>query len=186
MVTLDALWLPILVSTVLVFFASSLVWMALPHHRSDFKGLADEPAILEALGNQVLAPGLYNFPHPASFKAMSEPAFQDKMAKGPVGILNLWPKGSTGMGKSLLQWTVYALVLSTIVGYVTGRTLGVGAPFLVVFRVAGTVASLAYASAFVPPSIWFRHPWSVTWKNVADGVLYGLLTGAAFGWLFPR
>jgi hypothetical protein len=187
MVTLGALWLPILVSTILVFFASSLVWMALPHHRSDMKGLADEAAVMEALGKQVLAPGLYNFPHAASHKAMGEPEFQDKMARGPVGILNLWPKGSTtGMGKSMAQWITYSLVLSILVAYVTGRTVSVGAPFLEVFRVAGTVASLAYASAFVPSSIWFRHPWNVTWKNVADGVLYGLLTGAAFGWLFPR
>jgi len=31
------LWLPILVSTALVFVASNLVWMALPHHKSDAK-----------------------------------------------------------------------------------------------------------------------------------------------------
>ena len=70
--------------------------------------------------------------------------------------------------------------------YVTGRTVGAGAPFLAVFRVAGTVASMAYASAIVPSAIWWKRPWNVTWKEVADGIAYGLLTGAAFGWLFPR
>lgn len=186
MVTLDALWLPILVSTVLVFAASSLVWMVLPHHRSDVKGLPDEAALMEVLGRQKVAPGLYNFPHAQSMKAMGDPAFLDKLNKGPVGMLTTWPAGPINMGKSMGQWLAYVLVLSIVVGYVTGRTVGAGAPFLAVFRVAGTVASLAYASAIVPSAIWWRRPWSVTWKEVADGVVYGLLTGAAFGWLFPR
>ena len=43
MVTISTLWLPILVSTVLVFVASSLIWMVLPHHRSDTRKLPDFP-----------------------------------------------------------------------------------------------------------------------------------------------
>jgi hypothetical protein len=186
MVTLDALWLPILVSTVLVFVASSLVWMVLPHHRSDVKGFPDEAAVLDAIGKQSLAPGLYNFPHAPSPKAMGDPAFLDKMKKGPVGMVNTRPAGPINMGKMMGQWITYVLVLSIVVAYVTGRTVGGGAAFLPVFRVAGTVASLAYASAIVPSAIWWGRPWSVAWKEVADGIVYGLLTGAAFGWLFPR
>ena len=82
MVTLDALWLPILVSTVLVFVASSLVWMVLPHHRSDVKGLADEAAVMEALGHQALAPGLYNFPHAATHKDMGIRSSRTRWPKG--------------------------------------------------------------------------------------------------------
>jgi hypothetical protein len=185
MVTLDALWLPILVSTILVFVASSLVWMVLPHHRPDVKGLPDEAAVMEAIRKQSPAPGLYNFPHPPTRKAMSDPAFIDKMTKGPVGMLNVWAPRPINMGKSMGQWITYVLVISIVVAYVTGRTVGAGAPFLAVFRVAGTVGSLAYASAIVPGAIWWGHPWNVTWKEVADGIVYGLLTGASFGWLFP-
>ena len=100
------------------------------------------------------------------------------MAKGPVGMISVWPKGPINMGKSMGQWVTYVLVISIVVAYVTGRTLGAGASFPAVFRVAGTVASLAYASAIVPSAIWWGRPWSVTWKEVADGIVYGLLTGA--------
>jgi len=186
MVTLDALWLPILVSTVLVFVASSLVWMVLPHHRSDVKGLADEAAVMEVLGKQSPAPGLYRFPTPPNPKAMGEPAFQEKLKKGPVGMITMWPSAPFNMGKSMGQWIAYVLVVSIIVAYMTGRTLGLDAHYLAVFRVAGTVAVLAYASAIVPNSIWWGKPWSVTWKEVIDGVAYGLLTAGAFGWLWPR
>jgi hypothetical protein len=141
---------------------------------------------MEVLGRQKVAPGLYNFPHPESRKAMGDPAFLEKLNKGPVGMLITWPAGPINMGKSMGQWVTYVLVLSIVVAYVTGRTVCVGTAFLPVFRVAGTIASLAYASAIVPSAIWWRRPWSVTWKEVADGIVYGLLTGAAFGWLFPR
>jgi len=34
-------------------------------------------------------------------------------------------------------------------------------------------------------SIWYRRSWSTTLKATLDGVIYGLLTGGAFGWLWP-
>jgi hypothetical protein len=150
------------------------------------KGLPDEAAVMEVIAKQSPGPGLYNFPHAKSPKEMGDPAFIAKMAKGPVGLLNVSPSRPINMGKMMGQWITYVLVVSIIVAYVTGRTVPTGAPFLAVFRVAGTVASLAYASAIVPTAIWWGHPWNVTWKEVADGVMYGLVTGVAFGWLFPR
>ena len=40
-VTLIDLWLPILVAAVIVWFASALIWMAMPHHKKDIKKLPD-------------------------------------------------------------------------------------------------------------------------------------------------
>ncbi len=37
-------WLPILASAVVVFLASSIAWMVLPHHKKDVKTLPDEKA----------------------------------------------------------------------------------------------------------------------------------------------
>ena len=42
MVSLTALWLPILASAVLVFVMSSIVHMALGYHKTDYKSLPDE------------------------------------------------------------------------------------------------------------------------------------------------
>ena len=42
MVTLASLWLPILLSAVAVFIASSLVHMVLKYHDSDYPGLPSE------------------------------------------------------------------------------------------------------------------------------------------------
>ncbi len=72
-----------------------------------------------------------------------------------------------------------------LVAYIGAVTLDPGTEYLKVFQVIGTAAILAYAAAHVPRSIWFQRPWANTFKEVFDGVLYGLLTAGVFGWLWP-
>jgi len=71
------------------------------------------------------------------------------------------------------------------VAYVAGRTIAPGTGYLSVFRIAGSVAFLAYAGARAADSIWFGQPWMTTAKHYIDGLVYGLLTGGVFGWLWP-
>jgi hypothetical protein len=61
-----------------------------------------------------------------------------------------------------------------------------GAPYPVVFRVAGTAAFMSYGLGPVVNSIWKGQPWSVTLKEIFDGLVYGMLTAGTFGWLWPR
>ena len=49
MVTIGALWLPILLSAIAVWVASAIIWMAMPHHKSDWRKLPDEGAARRAL-----------------------------------------------------------------------------------------------------------------------------------------
>jgi len=49
MVYLTSLWLPILLSAVMVFVASSIIHMLLAYHRSDYKKLPNEEKLLEAM-----------------------------------------------------------------------------------------------------------------------------------------
>lgn len=185
MVSIPSLWLPILVATVLVFVASSLVWMVLPHHKSDTRRLPDETAAVDVLGKQGLMPGLYRFPWANSMAETKDPAFLEKL-KGPVGLLTVMPSSAYNMGRSMGLWAVYLVVVGVFVAYATGRALGPGADYLAVFRLAGTVAFLTYSGALLPASIWWGKPLGVTLKEIADGLLYGLLTAGAFGWLWPR
>ena len=63
MVALTALWIPILLSAVIVFVASSIIHMALPYHRSDYKRLPDEDKVMAALRSVGVTRGMYVFPH---------------------------------------------------------------------------------------------------------------------------
>lgn len=182
-IQLMSLWLPIVLSTVAVFFASSLVWMVLQYHNSDWAKLPDEEAARSALDG--VAPGQYSVPHAASNEARKSTEWQEKCKEGPTAMLVILPSGLPAMGKQLGQWFVYCLVISFLVAYVASATLSADANYLQVFRIVGTVAVLAYAGAAAQGSIWFGHTWSRTVKDIIDGLIYGLLTAGVFGWLWP-
>ncbi len=93
--------------------------------------------------------------------------------------------GAPNRGKSLVQWLVFCLAVSFMIAYLGHAAIPAGAEYLHVFRVSGTIAVLAYSAARVPNAIWFGHTWGSTWKDVIDGLVYGLLTGGVFGWLWP-
>jgi len=186
MVYLAALWLPIILSAVVVFVASSLLHMLLTYHHHDYGKLPDEDSLLEAMRKAAVGPGNYRFPCPASMKDMSSPEMIDKFKKGPVGIVHVLPSGPPAMPKYLAMWFVYCLFVGFMVAYLTGRTTEPGAHYLGVFRVAGTAAFLGYAVGGLQDSIWRGQLWSTTIKHFVDGLIYALLTAGVFGWLWPR
>lgn len=185
MVPLTALWLPILLSAVIIFVASSIMHMLLKYHQSDYSQLPDEDKILAALRPANLKRGLYVFPF-CTHKDMKSPALIEKYKQGPVGFLTIVPNGPPALPKFLIQWFVYCLVIGFFVAYLTGRTLPRGTDYLAVFRVAGTAGFLAYGLGQLSNGIWKGQRWSATIKEVVDGLIYGLLTAGTFGWLWPR
>ena len=185
MVPLTALWLPILLSAVIVFVASSVMHMLLPYHRGDYQQLPEEGKLLAALRAAGLQRGLYMFPF-GSHKEMKSPAMVEKYKQGPVGTLTVIPSGPPPMPKFLGLWFAYCLVIGFFVAYLTGHTVAPGAHYRAVFRVAGTAAFLAYGLGHLSNGIWKGQPWGMTLKEVIDGLVYGLLTAGTFGWLWPR
>ena len=186
MVSIMALWAPILLAAVLVFVVSSIVHMVLPYHRTDYRKLPAQDEVMEALRRFNLPPGEYMVPKPDGMADMKTPAFQEKLKKGPVAMLTVMPSGAFGMGKNLVQWFLYSVLVAIFAAYVAGRAVGPGAEYLRVFRFAGTTAIAAYALGQIPGSIWMGRSWSTTLKGIFDGVLYGLVTAGCFGWLWPR
>jgi hypothetical protein len=90
------------------------------------------------------------------------------------------------MGKPLLQWFVYLLVISLFAAYIACHAIAAGASYPAVFRFVGVAAFMAYALGHAHQSIWYRQEWSTTGKYIIDGLLYSLLTAGVFGWLWPR
>jgi len=182
---LTDLWLPIVLSAVFVFVASSILHMVIPIHKGDFKKLPGEEKLLAEMRAQGIERAEYLFPCPSSMKDMATPEMLAKYKQGPVGFMTVVPSGEPGMGKQLTQWFVYSILISVFTAYVARLALGDGVPYLAVFRITGTVAILAYAAGHISNSIWKGVPWTTTLKFVFDGVVYGLLTAGTFGWLWP-
>jgi hypothetical protein len=186
MVTLGALWLPILLSAVLVFFVSFLVHMVLRYHASDYNPLPNEDAVRAAIRAGNPPPRQYIIPYCANPKDMERTEIKQKFIEGPVGVLNLKAPAAPTMGPMLIQWFVFVLVVSLCVAYVACHTIDPGATYMDVFGMVGAVGFLAYAAGTVPAAIWMGKPWSVEVKEIFDGLLYGLVTAGTFGWLWPR
>lgn len=185
MALLAQLWLPIVLSAVIVFIASSIVHMALPYHRSDYKKLPDEEKVTASLRAAGLTRGLYIFPF-CTPKEMKLVENVEKYKQGPVGMMTVFPLGQPFMPKFLGQWFGYCLIISFFVAYLAAHTIPPGVRYLAVFRVVGTAAFLAYGLGNLVNGIWRGQPWSVVSKEVIDGLIYSLLTAGTFGWLWPR
>jgi hypothetical protein len=185
MVTLMQLWLPIVASAFIVFVASSIIWMALPIHKHDYKNPGDaEGPLLEFMRSRGLAPGVYYVPWCHGAKG-NDPAMKEKLAKGPWGQLIVMP-GAPNMGKLLGIWMLHLLVISLLVAYVAAHAgLTPGAPYLSVFRVVAVVTLLAHAGYAIPLCNWHGLPWAQLPGRIFDGVIYAGLTAGTFAWLWP-
>jgi len=184
-VSIASLWLPIVLSAIVVFLASAVFHMVLKWHRGDYKKLPNEAAILEAIGREKVGCGVYMFPH-CDPKDAKSPEFKEKMSRGPVGILTMMEPGPFNMGKYLGLWFVYCFIVSVFVAYLTSRTVQSGTDYLAVFRIAGTVAFMGYGIGYFVDSVWKAQPWSNSIRHMIDGLVYALLTAGVFGWLWVR
>lgn len=186
MVEITMLWLPILLSAVFVFIASSIIHMAPLWHKNDYPAVPNQDKVMDALRPFNIPPGDYIVPRCNTQAEMKSPEYTEKLKKGPVLIMTVLPNGPMTMGKSLVLWFVYCLVVSLFAAYIAGRALTPGAEYLAVHRFAGATAFVGYSLAIWQTSIWYKRAWSTTLKVTFDGLIYGLLTGGTFGWLWPR
>lgn len=186
MTQLYELWLPILLSSVVVFLVSSAIHMATPWHKSDYGKVPNEDRVTAALRPFAIPPGDYMVPRPASGREVRSPEFLEKVRQGPVMIVTVLPNRLTPMGTNLALWFLYSVIVGVFAAYVAGRALPHGAAYWAVVRFAAVTAFLGYAGALWQLSIWYRRAWWTTIHATVDGFIYGLLTGCVFGWLWPH
>jgi len=185
LIPLTALWLPILLSGMVVFAVSAMIWMVMPHHKQDFAAADDEDALMDAVRSTVPGPGMYTFPR-APDGEMSGEAYRERLAAGPVGILRVRdPETVIDMRPAMAKSVLLHLVIAVFVAWLASSTLEVGASHASVFQVAGTAAFMAHGFIGFQESIWFGLPGRVAFKHALDGLVYALLTAGIFGWLWP-
>ncbi len=180
-----SLWLPVIVSAIVVFVASSILHMVLKYHKADYKALPNEEMVRDAIAKGDPAPGVYVTPYCHDMKQMQEPAVKAKYEKGPVAILAIMPKGVPAMPKLLALWFGFSLLVSLLAACVARHVLHPGDAGRLVMKVTGSVAFAAYALSHVSDSIWKGQPWANTVRAVFDGAIYALLTGLTFRMLWP-
>ena len=186
MTGLSALWMPILLSAVFVFVASSIIHMASPWHKSDYPKMPNEQAVMDAMRPLAIAPGDYFFPRPGSMADMKSQDYIDRADHGPVILMTVMPNGITPMGPIFVRWFIYLILVSTLVAIVAATSLPAGSSAKFVFHQTALVAFAAYGLALWQLSIWYRRSLSITIKSTVDAAVYAAVTGAVFAWCWPR
>ena len=174
------LLLPIVLSSVALFFASFLSWMVLQLHRKDWRKLGREDDFLRAVREIGLAPGNYMFPGCDSPEEMKSDAYQQRFQAGPRGVMTVF--SGVNMGRNLALTFVYFLVVNFCIAYLAEMALTPGAEPMLVFRFVSTAALVAYLPAIVAHSIWFR---CRIVGHVIESIAYALIVGAIFAAMWP-
>src|SRR5262245_40891401 len=180
-----SLWLPVLVSAVVVFILSSIFHMVIGHHKADYKGLRNEDEVRDALRRGSPAPGTYTVPYCKEMKDMKSPEMQKKWTDGPIAMLAISPNGAPNMGKYLGLWFVFCFIVSFLTAYVARITLNAGSDPMLILRLTSTVAFMGYGVGYGIDYIWKASPLANIVRAVIDALIYSLATGFIFKLLWP-
>ena len=171
----------VVLSAVVLFFASFLSWMVFQLHKQDWNKLPNnEDNFLAALAKCDAPVGSYMFPGACSHAERQSEEFQKKFAAGPRGVLTLLPPVS--MGQNLGLTFAYFLAVSAGLAYLASVAFRPGAGFLSVFPFVFTAGLMTFLAGMVSHAIWFR-PRVV--GHVIESVAYAALTATIFAALWP-
>lgn len=176
------LWLPIVLSSVALFFASFLSWMVLKLHKVDWLRMPREDDWQKTVESWGLARGAsYMFPMTDDPEEMKRPEYLEKCQRGPCGVITVFAQNN--MGQNLLRTFVSFLVVSCCLAYLGTIGLPAGANSLTVFRFFATAGLLTFVTSIVQHAIWFKI--RVT-GHIIESCAYALIVGAIFALCWPR
>ena len=92
------LWLPILLSAVFVFIASSLIHMVFKWHNSEYLKLSNEDEVRAAIRKESPGPGQYVLPWCPGMKEMESEAMKQKFAQKSKALGNVTSKKLSATG----------------------------------------------------------------------------------------
>jgi hypothetical protein len=175
------LWMPILITAVLIFVASSLIHMVFKWHNADYRQLANEDDVRAAVRAASPAPGQYVIPYCTDMKEMGGETMMKKLNDGPNAYITLRPNGMPNMGALLGQWFLLTLVVAAIVAVVTAGAVAPGATNAAsAAQLAGMITFLAYLVGSLCNAVWMGKSWGSTAKDALDAAIYGAITGVIF------
>jgi len=192
MVALSSLWFAIAVTSIVIFFASAIMWMLLPHHKKDIQFInctdadkeADkEAAFIDAVNAAALKPGMYMYPG-CDAKDYKSDEGKARYNNGPWGTLTIYP-GKPNFPMNLLKTFITFFVITLFVAYITGLSVGAGADYMQVFRVSGAAAMLGHCMGGITSDFFMGKPSRLIITELFDKVVYALLTAGMFASMWP-
>src|SRR3546814_15726597 len=110
-------------------------------------------------------------------KALQTQDMQQKFAEGPVGYINLRPRGVPNMGKSLGQWFALTLFVSLLATVPAAIALPIGAAQEPAFDITFLVTFDSYGCGSISRRIWQGQTWPSGATDLLDAFIYAAETG---------
>lgn len=184
MISVAQLWLPLLIASVVVFFASAIMWMVLPHHKKDILFLGEEESkFLDTLKGLNLKPGSYMYPG-CELKDLKTDAGKAKWDAGPWGTLMV-SSTKPNFGMNLVKTFIVYTIITLFVAYITGLSVAAGSEYMHVFRVAGTTAILGHCMGGLVNDFFLGKPARFIATCFFDSLVYALITAGIFASMWP-
>jgi len=101
-----------------------------------------------------------------------------------VAIMTVLPNEPLSIGTSLATWFVFSLVVGWSAAAVSRLAVTNGAGAAEAFLAVGAVSFATYWIALLKVSRWRQQSWSSRLHTMANALVYGLLTGGVFGWIW--
>jgi hypothetical protein len=181
-----SLWLPILLSAVVVFVISSLIHMVIKWHAPDYRGFSNEDAVRDAIRAGNPTPGKYVVPYCSDMKEMGGEKMLAKYREGPVGLMMIGPNGPPNMGKLLGMWFLFSLLIAVAGAFIATQLFGLDPTRArAAAKLVGAVSFLAYGFGTITETIWGMRSVSSSAKYLLDAALYSVASGFVFYWLWP-
>lgn len=178
------LWLPILLSTIAIFFCSFLSWMVFHLHQKDWGKLEHEEALMETIREIDPPDGNYMFPGTEHPKEMQDETYVAKYKAGPRGVITFFPVPNMGknLGLTILYFFVCCCTFAYLADFALKPGSDPGADFITVFRFVATIALFTFAAAIIQHAIWFKVR---VVGHVIESIAYSLIAAAIFAALWP-
>lgn len=174
------LWLPIVLSGLATHVLSTLAWMVLPHHKTEWNRLPAENEFQDWAQRNGISSGQYIFPFAGSGSEANAEEFKQKQLKNN-GMIVFWST-PINMGKAIALTLAFFMTVAFVIGYLASIAVPAGAPFVRVIQFVTTVALLTHCAGKFPHVFWFRRSIAM---DLVDGVLFSAATGLIFAALWP-
>lgn len=166
-----------------LFVWYAVAWMALPHHRDDYRSCPDKEVVERAVGTLPPQDAFYVLPHMKDYPGgMKDPALAERMQSAPSALLMVFPPGppmsGATFGRSFLLNLLEAFGLAVLVACIGDGVEGMLSRMTIC---SATALFVAVASQFSMAN-WRAAPWRFAWTSAFDKVTGYALVGVVL-WL---
>jgi hypothetical protein len=168
----------------MLFVWESVAHMVLPLGTAGIKALANEPAVLAALKENVKEAGFYFFPAPEDRPGMTAAQKQEAMARaeqmmlsGPVGLMQVHPEGDEGMTASRLLVQCLADIVAMFVAALVLAQMKSLQGFAARLGIVVVLALFPPLRTEIPMWNWYGFPTAYTAAQLALHLIGFLLGG---------